>query len=316
MGLAIQVWGLTKRFGPVTALQGVDLRVREGEVLALLGPNGAGKTTTVRILAALLRPDRGRGAVAGADLLREPKAVRRRVGLLTEFPSLYEEMRPLPYLEFFGRLYGLSRPQARTRAEAWLRRFGLWEVRRLPIGAFSKGMKQKLALVRALLHEPQVLFLDEPTSAMDPESALQVREAVAELRREGRTILLCTHNLAEAQGLADRIALLVGGRIRALGTLEELAEGVLGPPTFRLGLLTPDPRARRVLEAAGAQILTNAPDALRFRWPSERRVREANHRLLKALLEAGVPVADLSPEPRTLEAVYLAVLGRQEGGEG
>ena len=163
--------GLGRRFGRLWAIRGMDFEVARGEVLGLLGPNGAGKTTTVRLLTALIAPTEGQAWVDGLDVTREPEAVRSRVGILTETPGLYEKLSATANLDFFGRLYGLDAPTRAERIERFLRLFGLWDRRDEPAANFSKGMKQKLAIARALLHEPAVVFLDEPTAALDPESA-------------------------------------------------------------------------------------------------------------------------------------------------
>ena len=184
----------------------MDLEVRRGEVLGLLGPNGAGKTTTVRLLAALIEPTEGTASVDGLDVRRQPDEVRARVGILTETPGLYEKLSATANLDFFGRLYGLDAATRAERIERYLRLFSLWDRRDDAAGTFSKGMKQKLAIARALLHEPAVVFLDEPTAALDPEAAHIVREAIEAIRRSGRTIVLATHNLYEADRLCDRVA--------------------------------------------------------------------------------------------------------------
>src|SRR6185312_7597513 len=183
-------------------------------VLGLLGPNGAGKTTTVRLLTALIEPSEGTAAVDGFDVRDQAEAVRGRVGILTETPGLYDKLSATANLDFFGRLYGLE-PGIRTqRVERYLRLFSLWDRRDDVAGTFSKGMKQKLAIARALLHDPSVVFLDEPTAALDPEAAFIVREAIETLRKAGRTIVLATHNLDEADRLCDRIAFIRGGLLR------------------------------------------------------------------------------------------------------
>ena len=230
----IEAVDLTKNFGEFTAVKDVSLYVAEGEVLALLGPNGAGKTTTVRMLGSILKPTRGYARIAGYDTVEEAKSVRRVIGLLTEFPGLYLRMKGLDYLSFFGELQGMPNKIIRQRSEELLKRFELWEARDKQVGQYSKGMKQKLTLVRAMLHDPQVLFLDEPTSAMDPHSAKLVRDAIANLRQEKRTIVLCTHNLAEAEQLADRIAIVRRGQIIAQGTPAELKQRLLGDPLMEI----------------------------------------------------------------------------------
>ena len=209
--MLIEAHNLTKKFGDFTAVKSVNLSLAKGEILALLGPNGAGKTTTVRMLSSILKPTEGWARVCGFDVVAQAREVRHAVGLLTEVPGLYTRMKTVEYLNFFGELQHMEPSLCRRRSEELLTRFGLWEARNRKLGTYSKGMKQKAAIVRAMLHDPRMLFLDEPTSAMDPHSAKQVRDAIISLRAQGRTILLCTHNLPEAEMLADRIAIVRRG---------------------------------------------------------------------------------------------------------
>ena len=197
--------GLTRRFGDLVAVDRLDLDVREGEVFGFLGPNGAGKTTTVRMLAALIAPSGGEATVAGCALGRENGTLRARVGVLTETPGLYKRLSAFDNLAFFARLHGVA--DVRPAVERYLKLFELWDRRDDLAGTFSKGMRQKLAVARALVHEPSVLFLDEPTAGLDPEAARVVRDLVESLRSKERTIFLCTHNLDEADRLCDRVAL-------------------------------------------------------------------------------------------------------------
>ncbi len=203
----IEAENLTKKFEDFTAVDQIQLNVPSGQVLALLGPNGAGKTTTVRMLTSILRPTAGWARVAGYDVVKQADKVRASVGVLTENHGLYVRMNAEEYLLFFAQLYGFEPKQAKLRFGQMLEKFGLGEARRKRLGEYSKGMRQKLALVRALLHDPPVLLLDEPTSAMDPESARTVRDEIQGLRTSERTIILCTHNLTEAEELADQIAI-------------------------------------------------------------------------------------------------------------
>jgi ABC-2 type transport system ATP-binding protein len=300
----IQTENLTKRFNDFTAVNGINLTVRPGRILALLGPNGAGKTTTVRMLAAILMPTEGRAVIAGYDTRQDPIAVRRQVGLLTEQSGLYLRMYGGEYLEFFGRLYGLDPETCQQRAREWLDRFVMPEAWGRRIGEYSKGMRQKLALVRALLHDPPVLLLDEPTSAMDPHSAKLVRDAILSLRDERRTILVCTHNLTEAELIADEIAIIRRGQIVALGTPAELKRQLLGPPLMELRLAASTDGARPLV-ARWAPVLEEGPNWIRYRAETPEAVNPA---ILRSLAEADIPVVTLSEVPRSLEAVYLRVV--------
>ncbi len=300
----IQTEHLTKRFDDFTAVDGVTLTVRPGRILALLGPNGAGKTTTVRMLAAILMPTEGRALVAGYDTRQDPITVRRLVGLLTEQPGLYLRMYGGEYLEFFGRLYGLDPHTCQQRAREWLDRFAMPEAWGRRIGEYSKGMRQKLALVRSLLHDPPVLLLDEPTSAMDPHSAKLVRDAILSLRDERRTILVCTHNLTEAELIADEIAIIRRGQIVALGTPADLKRQLLGPPLMELRVASSIDGARPLV-ARWAPVVEEGPDWIRYQAESPEAVNPA---ILRALAEADIPVVTLSEVPRSLEAVYLRVV--------
>jgi ABC-2 type transport system ATP-binding protein len=300
----IQAEGLRKTFGDITAVEEVSLEVRPGEIVALLGPNGAGKTTTVRMLAALLRPTAGRALVAGYDVLRQPEEVRRRVGLLTELPGLYLRMTGYEYLAFFADLYEVPRPLLKQRLEAWLDRLGLRGALHQRIATYSKGMRQKLALLRAFLPLPPVFLLDEPTSAMDPQSAQVAREMIRSLAQEGHAVLLCTHNLYEAEALAHRIAILCRGRIIVEGTPQVLRDRFLGPPVYELRLAAPAGQALELLPE-GLAVVEWGSHWVRYRASDPER---ENPRVLQALLAHGLPVVSLSEVPRPLEDLYLRIL--------
>lgn len=200
----IRTENLTKKFGSTLAVDRLTITIPEGEVFGFLGPNGAGKTTTVRMLTSLIAPTSGHALVNGLQVGKDDTAIRRSVGILTETPGMYDNLSAEYNLEIYANLYEIPNPKAQV--EKYLRMLSLWERRKDEAGTFSKGMKQKLAIARALLHEPRIVFLDEPTAALDPEAAHLVREFIAELRTQGRTIFLCTHNLDEADRLCDRIA--------------------------------------------------------------------------------------------------------------
>ena len=305
---------LSKTFESFQAVDSVSFNVASGEVMALLGPNGAGKTTTVRMLTSVLKPSAGSARVAGFDVVREPAQVRRSVGVLTENHGLYMRMRSEEYLGFFGELYGLSPGRCRARVAELLDRFGMREAAGKRLGEYSKGMRQKLALIRAMLHDPPVLLLDEPTSAMDPQSARLVRDAIAVLRTEQRAIILCTHNLTEAELLADKIAMIQSGRIVTSGSVAQLKRQWLGPALLELRVAQP---LDGVVDSLSdlVQVVTAGPDWLRYHADQPEAL---NPRVLQRLAERRVPVVTLAEVPRSLEDVYLQVMGAapQAGGLG
>ena len=300
-----------KDLGWLTAVDGVNLRVPPGQILALLGPNGAGKTTTVRMLAAILNPTAGWACVAGLDTVRDTLRVRQAVGLLTEFPGLYLRMRADEYLTFFGQLQGMAEPRIRRQIDTLTERFGLAGQRRQRLAEYSKGMRQKLALIRAMLHEPPLLLLDEPTSAMDPHSAKLVHDAILDLRAERRTILLCTHNLVEAEMLADRIAIIRRGQIVALDTPGRLKSQLLGPPLLEIRLAYPlDGIARDGLARLDIHIEDWGDAWFRYYTPSPEKT---NSQVLAYLAGLGAQVVTLSELPRSMEQVYLRIVGDAHG---
>ena len=303
---------LTKKFDDFTAVDQVSFSVTGGQVLVLLGPNGAGKTTTIRMLTSILVPTSGRAEIAGYDVVRQPDKVRASVGVLTEHHGLYGRMSAVEYLEFFAQLYRLDKKTTHKRIEALLSQFGLHEVMHQRLGTYSKGMRQKLALVRAMLHDPPVLLLDEPTSAMDPESARIVREAILNLRSADRTVVLCTHNLIEAELLADQVAIIRQGKIILNGAPSELKKSLFGPEEFEARLA--EPVAEWAMEyPPGVALVERGPDWLRFYCDNPA---VANSALLRSLLASGLPVISFQPVPRSMEQVYTRVINQAaaEGG--
>jgi len=295
---------LSKQFGNFWAVDGVGLDIKSGQVLALLGQNGSGKTTTIRMLSSILIPTRGKAWIAGYDVAQFPDQVRASVGVLTEQHGLYLRMTGMEYLEFFGKIYRLNETIRTKRSQKWLEFFGLAHVARNPIGQYSKGMRQKLALARTLIHEPPVLLLDEPTSAMDPESAQLVRKAISDLRTENRTIIICTHNLVEAEMLADQIAIIHRGRILTSGTIEQLQHNLLGPPEYELKIQGSWPSSKMTLPQG--IVLT---DETEVGWKFRVDVPQVSNPIfLEELLKYGIKVIAIQEIPRTLEQVYLAAM--------
>lgn len=303
---------LSKQFNDFWAVDKVDLQVMPGEVLALLGPNGAGKTTTVRMLTSVLKPTRGSAQVAGYDVVEDAKQVRKSVGVLTEQHGLYGRMHAIEYLDFFGQVYGLDRSRRQSRTRRLLDDFGLTNDAQRRIGEYSKGMRQKLALARAMLHEPPVLLLDEPTSAMDPESSRLVRDSIRELCSARRAIIICTHNLAEAEELADRIAIIRDGAIIVNGLTAELKQVLLGPDEYEVKFARPlDGHSVRLF--TGVEQIGQGEDWVRF---STSDPESTNPHILRSLLDQGLGVVSLRQVPRSLEQVYLHAISQSSNGDG
>ena len=302
----IRTTGLGRRFGSLWAIRGMDLEVRRGEVLGLLGPNGAGKTTTVRLLTALIKPSEGSASVDGLDVQAQSDEVRARVGILTETPGLYDKLSATSNLDFFGRLHGLTAPARAERIEHYLRLFSLWDRRDDPAGTFSKGMKQKLAIARALLHEPAVVFLDEPTAALDPEAAYVVREAIEGLRRSGRTIVLATHNLDEANRLCDRVAFVRGGLVRVDSPAE--LRGAIGARGVEVVLADePGPELVGLVRSiAGVTAAESLDGRLIVTAAHPARVTPS---VVRALVAGGADILEVRERATTLEQAYFEVMG-------
>jgi ABC-2 type transport system ATP-binding protein len=303
---------LTKRFparrkqAEITAVEDLSLEIEQGEVFGFLGPNGAGKTTTVRMLCALIAPTTGQAWVAGHRVGQEDPAIRAKVGILTEAPGLYDKLDATTNLSFFGELYGVE--DLSGQVSRYLQMLGLWERRDEPVARFSKGMRQKLAIARALLHEPPLLFLDEPTSGLDPEAARIVRDFIEELRGQGRTTFICTHNLDEADRLCDRIGVIKQRLIR-VDTPARLRQSLYGQEILvRLGDVTGEyiaavealpfvQEVRRVGESLSVKL--EAPEA-------------NNPHLVRALVAAGADIQFIQEVEHSLESVYFDLIAETQ----
>ncbi|MEM6283820.1 MAG: ABC transporter ATP-binding protein [Chloroflexota bacterium] len=308
----IETNNLTKIFDEFIAVDNVTLNVEPGTVMALLGPNGAGKTTSVRMMTSILNPTSGTASIAGYDVVTQPEQVRAHVGVLTEQHGLYERMKGMRYLDFFGQVYHLTRQERQQRSQQLMERFGLGFAMDKRLGEYSKGMKQKLALVRAMLHNPPVLLLDEPTSAMDPQSAKQVRDAILELRGDKRTIMITTHNLPEAQLLADRIAIIRGGRIIADGSFAELSEQFVGVPLMELRVNGQLNGVAEDLEEM-VEIENTGINWVRYRVPDPATT---NPQIINRVTGLGKEVVTLAPVSQSLEDVYLKAVEEDESKHG
>ncbi|HLZ23014.1 MAG TPA: ABC transporter ATP-binding protein [Ktedonobacterales bacterium] len=301
---AIETNQLTRTFGNLVAVDDLTLAISEGTVFGFLGPNGAGKTTTVRLLSALIAPTRGSATVAGYRLGEQNEAIRRTIGILTETPGLYDRLSAWQNLLFFAEMYDLPAERAAAQVERYLRLLDLWERRGDTVGGFSKGMRQKLAIARALLHEPKLIFLDEPTAGLDPEAARVVRDFIKELRTEGRTIFLTTHNLPEADELCDLIGVF-RSRLLHLGTPAQLRTGLFGTGTqVRVaGDAAHWLEAVRTLSFVQEATASESLLSVSLAHPDEQ-----NPELVRTLVAAGADIRAVEPTSHSLEEVYLELV--------
>lgn len=293
---------LSKQFGHVLAVDQLSIEVGEGEVLGFLGPNGAGKTTTVRMLTTLIGPTSGTAIVNGLTLGKADQEIRRTVGILTEAPGFYDNLSAMQNLMIYAKLYGVAAPE--TQVRKYLDMLGLWSRRMDETGAFSKGMKQRLAIARALLHEPSLIFLDEPTSGLDPEAAVMVREFILELKSQNRTIFLCTHNLDEADRLCDRIAVFKT-RLLVIDTPARLRSGIFGRKVvFHLAKHYPDLGA----EIQKFDFVNSASQVDNKLIVGLENPELSNPGLIRQLVEMGIEIQFVGELRRSLEDVYLELV--------
>lgn len=302
--------GLTRRFGDTIAVDDLTLEVYPGEVFGFLGHNGAGKTTTVRLLNGVLTPSAGQAHLLGLNPMTDGPALRRQTGVLTETPSLDERLTARVNLSLYADLYGVPKGEVKPRVDALLAAFDLAERADDKVGEYSKGMKQRLALARTVLHQPTLLFLDEPTAALDPVAARQVHEMIQSRAREGRTVFINTHNLVEAQRLCDRVAVMEHGRLVAIGTPHELARS-LGRNVsveFELAPGSAD-QALQALRDLPVQVSAGQRNGTVVVNGAER---EAIPDLIGLLVSAGLRIYQVTPQEPTLEDVYFALHGDAE----
>jgi ABC-2 type transport system ATP-binding protein len=299
---AIVIRELSKSFDTVQAVEQLSVEVRTGEIFGLLGPNGAGKTTTIRMLSALIAPTSGSAWVAGYQVGLQNQEIRQNVGILTETPGMYDQLSAERNLRFFAEMYEVL--DIPGQVERYLRMLGLWERRYEPVGTFSKGMRQKLAIARTLLHEPKVLFLDEPTSGLDPQAARLVRQFISELREAGRTIVLCTHNLDEADRLCDRIAVFKG-TLLALDTPTALRRKLFGRKVV-FHLVEMQPQFLSVVTQFDFVQSSEAVDNKLVIGLDDPEMQ--NPVIVEGLVEAGAKIQFVGEVRQRLEDVYLELV--------
>lgn len=313
MTTAIRAHGLTRRFGDVLAVDGLDLEVPSGSIFGFLGPNGAGKTTTIRLLLGLVEPSEGTAEVLGRDVLSDSQGIRERVGVLLENDGLYDRLTARQNLDFFARVARLDSNEREARIRALLEEIGLWERRDDPVADFSRGMKQKLALARAFINRPELLFLDEPTAGLDPPTAVALRRELVSLARErGVTVFLTTHNLLEAERVCDRVAVIRQGRLLAEGPPESIRSGgerrlVVTATDLRPGLVA------RLESAPGVTSTRLEPDG---RLVLELVEGTSTAPLIRTLVENGAEVSEARITSASLEESFLALLGEEEQAAG
>ncbi len=298
----IHTENLTKQFGDHVVVDRLNLDIAEGEVFGFLGPNGAGKTTTIRMLTCLIAPTSGSARILGYEVGRDDQQIRRNVGILTETPGMYDRLSAYRNLAIFAKLYEVEKVD--YQVEKYLKLLGLWERRDSPVGEFSKGMRQKLAIGRALLHEPKVLFLDEPTAALDPEASRLVHDFIGELKGRGRTIFLCTHNLDEADRLCDRVAVF-RTHLRVVDTPGRLRAQVYGRQVVfhLLGQVEPFLEAVRAFPFVMAAEAKDGKLILSLDDPETH-----NPDLIRALVGAGADIQFVGELRYSLEDVYLQLM--------
>ncbi len=308
--LAVDARGLVKRFGDAVALDGVDLRVPRGAIYGLLGPNGAGKTTAVRVLTTLLRPDAGQALIDGIDVVSNPNGVRQRIGLTGQYAAVEERLTGRENMEFVGRLFHLSKPEVKVRAGELLERFDLVDAANRVVKGYSGGMRRRLDIAMSLIARPSVLFLDEPTTGLDPRSRLAMWGLIEELEADGTTVLLTTQYLDEADRLAERIIVIDLGRVIAEGTSDELKDRI-GGDRLRVSIARAENReaALATLRPLCTGDIDTSHDGLSFSAPIRAGDRVVPA-VIRALDDAGIDVLDVEVRRPTLDDVFLTLTGR------
>jgi ABC-2 type transport system ATP-binding protein len=310
---SIEAFDLVKSFNGLTAVENLSFNVEEGEIFGLLGPNGAGKTTTIRMLSALISPTSGRAIIGGYDVHDDALKVRENIGILTESPSLYGRLTAMENMEFFAKAYGVTDKSTReAKIHELLDFFQLWDRRNDPVGQYSKGMKQKLAIARALIHSPEILYLDEPTSGLDPKSSKDIRDLMEELtKNERQTILLCTHRLEDAEKLCDRVMIINKGRPITISSPHDLRKRFSSGQEVQIGVTKLDDGLVEMIRSLPTVVnltANHAENSLSVSLGNEQDTPS----LVKALVEQGAGVRYVKPLETSLEEAYLELMEEEQ----
>jgi ABC-2 type transport system ATP-binding protein len=302
--------GLTKVFDTITAIQDFTVEIPDGRIFGLLGPNGAGKTTTMRMLSCLIRPTAGRASIDSYEIgnADDAQKIRCMIGLLPEVPGLYETLGAYKNLDYYGQFYGVPKQQRRESIQTELTNLGLWDRRDEPVGGFSKGMKQKIAIARALIHNPKYIFLDEPTASLDPAASKMVREYILKLKSEGNTIVINTHNLSEAERICDHVV-LVKNKVVKIGNPKELARGLFAR-TINITLQEIPPALLKDINAL--EYVSQAHLEGNHLIMNVKNPEEDNPRVISWLMQQGAQIQFVSEEEHSLEDVYLKLIGEAD----
>jgi ABC-2 type transport system ATP-binding protein len=300
----IQVENLSKKFGSITAVDNVSFEIKDGSIFGFLGPNGAGKTTTIRMLSTLIKPTSGTVIIDGKELSKNGEYIRSILGILTETPGMYEKISAIENLNFFSGFYGIEEKKRKQNIEKFLKMFDLWDRRDALVSTYSKGMKQKLAIARALIHEPKILYLDEPTAALDPESAFMVRSFIENQKNEKTTVFLCTHNLEEASYLSD-VVCIIKSRIIKIATLDELQKNKKGK---KIEILFNQPSEKYTDILRSFSEVTNLEakeDKINFSMDNPDKI---NPVIIKKLVDSGAEIIYFNEIKASLEEIYLDLI--------
>jgi len=300
----ILVENLSKKFGNITAVDNISFEIKDGSIFGFLGPNGAGKTTTIRMLSTLIKPTSGTIIIDGKELSKNGEYIRSILGILTETPGMYEKISAIENLNFFSGFYRIEEKKRKQNIEKFLKMFDLWDRRDALVGTYSKGMKQKLAIARALIHEPKILYLDEPTAALDPESAFMVRSFIENQKNEKTTVFLCTHNLEEASNLSD-VVCIIKSKIIKISTLEELQRSKKGKKIEIVFNQPADKYAGILRDFTEITNLEIKQDKINFLMDNPEKMNPA---IIKKLVDYGAEIVYFNEIKASLEEIYLDLI--------